>query len=93
MITIPLYVPLILYFGLLLVLAGLWFVNMKHLFDTGTLTIPSFAATLTFLIAVTLLLWATWGALQGVDWREPLVVFNISAIAKIFSGPDTAFVQ
>lgn len=78
MLTIPLYVALFIYFGFLLFFISFIFINLTHLFHTGTLTFFSFIITLFFLAFSVIVLWATWYSLRDVNWQQPIISWNFS---------------
>lgn len=78
MITIPLYIFLIIYSLFLLAILILFFVNIKHLFTTGSLTASSFLITIFVLAAATLIIWFTWALLIGTNWANGFVFFDSS---------------
>jgi hypothetical protein len=76
MVTIPLYSFLIIYFVFLIIFAVFSIVNISHLIDTGTLTFVSFLMTLVVAAMTVLTLYATWYFLRGVNWQEPITIWN-----------------
>lgn len=78
MLAFPLYILLFAYLLFLAIFAVVMVANFYHILSTDTLTLPSFAVTLFVLASTVLTLYGTWFLLQGVDWREPIAIFNTS---------------
>lgn len=76
MLAFPLYILLFAYLLFLAIFAVVMVANFYHILSTDTLTLPSFAVTLFVLASTVLTLYGTWFLLQGVDWREPIAIFN-----------------
>ena len=86
LITIPLYSLLGLY-GLFLLAVGVFFiVNILNLARTGTFTMLSFWATFLFLSLSILIVWTTWHFLQGVNWQEPITIWNRAWIGRLLGS-------
>lgn len=85
MITIPLYIILFVYLGFLVCYAGFMFINLFHLFQTGTFTLASFSATLLALGLSAIILWFTWWLLQGTSWQQAPTVWNNAWFGSAFS--------
>ena len=64
------------YLLFLAIFAVIMVANFYHIISTDTLTLPSFSMTFFVLAATVLTLYTTWFLLQGVDWREPISLFN-----------------
>lgn len=79
-ITIPLYTMLFIYFAFLAVVFIFGYINVTHIFHSGSLTFVSFAFTF-FIGAFTIVnLFYTSSLLFNVDWQQPLTVWNSSWI-------------
>lgn len=87
MISIPLYIFLFIYFAFLAIVAVFLFVDLLHIFKTGTLSIISFIATILALGIFTAILFATWYFLQNVDWQQTLIIWNSDWLKSIFRLP------
>ncbi len=72
----PLYILLFVYLIFLAIFAIIMVANFYHIISTETLTLPSFAVTFFVLATTILVLYSTWFLLQGVDWRQPIPLFN-----------------
>ena len=87
MISIPLYIFLFVYFAFLAIVAVFLFVDLLHIFQTGTLSIISFIATILALGIFTAILFATWYFIQNVDWQQTLTIWNSDWLRSIFRLP------
>ena len=79
MFSLPLYIFLFLYFGLLIMIGTFFLVNILHLTRTGTFTFASFAVTIIVLSLTLATLLATSFALQDTDWQQNITFFNDTA--------------
>lgn len=87
MISIPLYIFLFIYFAFLIFVAVFLFVDLLHIFQTGTLSFVSFLATLLTLGVFTAILFATWYFLQNVDWRQGLIIWDNEWLRNVLRLP------
>ncbi len=85
MISVPISVFLIIYLVILGLLTIFFTVNFFHILLTGTTTFSSFLATLFVLASVVLILFGTWYFLQGVDWSQPITIWNGSWFGQSFN--------
>lgn len=76
MITISFFVALVVYFIFLTIWLIFGLVNVAHLVSTGTFTTTSFVFTLLFLVYAVIVLGFTWHFLGGIDWQQPLTVWD-----------------
>ncbi|MBI2444573.1 MAG: hypothetical protein HYV42_05040 [Candidatus Magasanikbacteria bacterium] len=88
MITLPLYIFLFVYLGFLLFFAVFFAINVGHFSHTGTFTLGSFLATFLLLAATAIILWSTWWLLQGVDWQQPLPIWNNAWLGNVFPSQE-----
>jgi len=85
MFTIPLYYFLFLHAFFLLVFFVFLFINISHLAHTGAFTFISYSFTFLILILSVITLLATWQALLGTNWNQPITLFNTEWIKHIFT--------
>ncbi|HLD60646.1 MAG TPA: hypothetical protein VJA27_00735 [Patescibacteria group bacterium] len=88
MITIPLYFILFIYGFFLLGFSVFFFINLGHLVRTGTFTFVSFFVSCAFIVFILLVLWTTWYLLQGVNWQEPITLWNGNWLGSFDSIPQ-----
>lgn len=77
-ITIPLYFFLYAYFFLVGLFLLFFFINIRHLFYTGSVTLVSFFITFITLAFAVITVYLTWHLLGGVDWQQGITVFDKS---------------
>lgn len=88
MLSIPLYYFLFAYFAFLAIFATLIFINLSHLFHTGTLTMFSFLITLFVLAFAAIVIWATWNFLGDVNWQQNAIQWEFSSSGNNLNLPD-----
>lgn len=88
MITIPLYVILFIYLGYLAVVGIFSFINFSHLFHSGSLTLVSFFITLLVAALAVTILYFTFIFLNGVDWQQPLTLWNNDWISNALNSSN-----
>jgi len=76
MLTVPLYIFLFIYLLFLCVFTILSLINLYHIVSTGTFTFVSFIMTFFTFVATVLTLYFTWHLLSGIDWQQPLTLFD-----------------
>ncbi|PIT86249.1 MAG: hypothetical protein COU33_04245 [Candidatus Magasanikbacteria bacterium CG10_big_fil_rev_8_21_14_0_10_43_6] len=88
MIAIPLYVILFLYFLFLAVIATFVLINLYHIVATASFTLVSFTMTFFIFAGITLVLYYTAQLLHhaAIDWKTPLVLFNVDWFRTIFGS-------
>ena len=69
------------------IVAVFLFVDLLHIFQTGTLSVISFIATILALGIFTAILFATWYFLQNVDWQQTLTIWNSDWLRSVFRLP------
>ncbi len=84
MLIIPLYTLFIAYAIFLLIFLTFFFINLWHIFFTGTTTFQSFIATFIVAALSILTIFATGYFLQNIDWQQPFFIFNIGSITNLF---------
>lgn len=84
MITIPLYTLLFLYLIFLAIFAVFSLINIYHIIMSASFTLASFVMTFFIFTLTVLTLYYTWHLLLEVDWRAPIVVFNVDWVIGIF---------
>ena len=85
MFTLPLYVILFLYLIYLAIFAIFSVINFYHIVTSGSFTIPSFAASFVVFTLTFLTLYFTWTLLAGVDWQQPITIFNHEWIPNVLA--------
>lgn len=88
MVTVPLYVFLFLYFGFLLFFATFLVIGFSQLVHTGAFTLASFLVSFFFLAYTAVVLWGTAGLLAGLDWQQPVTVWNSAWLGNVFSKQE-----
>ena len=91
MLSLPLYVFLFVYFAYLVVFAIFFLINLLHITHTKTFTMSSFAMTIFILGSAVLILFATWCMTSGVDWQQPVTVFNLGALSRFLPTSQNPF--
>jgi len=84
MFSIPLYIVLFVYFLFLAFFATFCVINFYHIVASGTFTFPSFVITLFSFASTIITIYFTWYLLVGVNWQQPILIFNSSWIPNIF---------
>jgi len=77
MFVLPLYIFLLIYFVFIAIIAVFYLVFIYHLIGTGSLTIKSVVIALIILFLLGAIVFITFQLLSGVDWRMPLIEFNL----------------
>lgn len=77
MITVPLYTTLFLYMLFLAIFAIFVIINFYHIIISGSFTLTAFTISFFTFVLTVLTLYFTVRLLQGVDWQQPLTLFNI----------------
>lgn len=88
MVTVPFYSLLFIYGFFLLGFSVFFLINLGHLVRTGTFTFASFFVTFTYIIFVAVALWTTWSLLQGVNWQEPITLWDKNWLGDFTSIPE-----
>jgi hypothetical protein len=76
LIAIPLYFFLYAYYFLIFIFLMFYFLNIKHLFFTGSVNLLSFFITFVTLALATLIVFFTWQQLDNVNWQQTITLFN-----------------
>jgi len=87
MLSFQLGVLLVPYFLVLAGTAALAWFNIQHLIHYGETSKVSFMATFAYLAGTVYILFFTWSSLQGVDWRQPIVITPPALTAPAASLP------
>lgn len=82
--NIPLYSFLILYGLFLSVFFIFLFINLNHLFNTGTLTPLSLFITIIVFSLACIVLFFTWIFLRDIRWNESIPLFENSSFTSPF---------
>lgn len=77
-IAIPLFFFLYAYFFLVGLFLLFFFINIRHLFYTGSVTLVSFFITFVTLAFAVITIFLTWQFLDGVNWQQTITVFDKS---------------
>lgn len=85
MITIPLFMFFFAYVLFLAVVLTFFLVNSSHLVSGGSLTMTSFSVTALVLCAAIAVVLGTWAALEGADWRMPVIIGSTEWFSSWFS--------
>lgn len=88
MLTIPLYFILFIYLAYLMIISAFTYVNFSHLFHGGALTIVSFLVTLLIGVLAVVTLYLTFIFLIGVDWNQPLTLWDNAWISNALSSSN-----
>lgn len=76
MVSIPLYVFLFIFFGILAILGIFLIINLIHLIQTGSLSFVSFLVTFFILVFIVAILYAAWFLLQNTNWQTLVTIWN-----------------
>ncbi len=76
MVTIPLTIPVIIYFILLVVVFIFFSVTFHHLIATGTYSIASFSMSFFVIAGLIFVLYSTGVAATEIDWNQNIVLFD-----------------
>lgn len=82
MITIPLLIILFIYFAFLGIIAIFSFINVRHIFHSGSVAFASFAFTIFIALLVIGNLVLTFNLLIGTDWQQPVTIWNSAWISN-----------
>jgi hypothetical protein len=85
MIVFPLWMLALPYLAVAVFVAVMALFTMFHFVKYSETTFVSFVAVLLYLAGTAYILFFTWQALQGTDWRYPV------EIKTVFSGSNDAF--
>lgn len=77
MITIPLYSILFLYLLVLTLFTVFMAINFYHISISGSFTFTSFVITFFTIVLTILTLYFTIVLLSGVNWSQPITLFNL----------------
>jgi len=75
-ISVPLALFLYAYFLLIGLFLIFFFIDIRHLFFTGSITMLSFFITFIVLARAVLSIFFTWQFLGGVDWQQNIKLFD-----------------
>lgn len=87
-ITIPLYIILFIYLIYISILGMFSFINFSHLHHNGALTLTSLFITFFIIVCVATTLFFTIALLNGVDWKEPLTLWNSAWISNTLNSSN-----